>query len=397
MNFQRLWPICVIVLGLLPGVVILRLIWQVDADGLSPFIGKLPTWDYTNVWAGGVLAATGQISTLFDHEAYSAWLRAFFALPLANHEWSYPPSLLLLSVPLSRLPLYGSYAIWSAGTLAVLWLALRAGRLPLAVCVMVLASPGVLNNIEFGQNGALTAALLVGALLLAERRPVLAGFLMGLLSIKPHLGILLPVCVIASRNWRSAVAAGLTALALILVTALAFGWQVWTLFVSETEPLMRSILDAPWPMRYQFNAVTVFVLARALGADLYAAYVVQALVALAAAAVAWRAWRLPAVDPTARMALMVCLGLLATPYAFSYDLVAYSVAVAALVAAGGWRFTPLEVLAWLWPGVTREIALLGLPLTPLVVAATAWMAWQRLRPAPAPEAGVASWRLRPAQ
>jgi hypothetical protein len=396
MSFQRLWPICVVALGLVPGVVALWAIWQITPDGLSPVTQKLPTWDFTNLWAGGVLAAAGKSALLFDHDAYSAWLRAYFNLPLADHEWSYPPSLLLLGVPLSCLPLYGSYLVWTGGTLALLWGALRWGRLPLAACLMALASPGVLNNMAFGQNGALTAALLVGGMLLVERRPIVAGVLMGLLTMKPHLGILLPVCVIAAQNGRTLLAAALTALALIVVTALAFGWAVWPRFISETEPLMRAILEAPWPTGFQVNAVSLFMLARALGAALYLAYAVQVAATLAAAAIVWRAWRLPAVDPIARAALTICLGLLATPYAFSYDLVAYSVAVAALIARGGWRFTPFETLAWLWPGVTHAVTQkLALPLTPLIVAATAWFAWQQLRPASAPKPGAASWGLRP--
>jgi len=39
------------------------------------------------------------------------------------------------------------------------------------------------------------------SLLLLERRPVLAGCFIGLLSFKPQCGLLLPVALLASSQW----------------------------------------------------------------------------------------------------------------------------------------------------------------------------------------------------
>lgn len=50
------------------------------------------------------------------------------------------------------------------------------------------------------QNGFLSAGLFGGALVLLERRPVLAGALFGLLTYKPHLGLLVPIVLIA--DWH---------------------------------------------------------------------------------------------------------------------------------------------------------------------------------------------------
>ena len=79
-------------------------------------------------------------------------------------------------------------------------------------------------NAFFGQNGAFTAALLVGGLLAAPKRPILAGVLFGLLTVKPQLGILIPFCLLASRNWRAFASAAVTTVTLVLLTGLAFGF-----------------------------------------------------------------------------------------------------------------------------------------------------------------------------
>ena len=379
-NFASIAQFGVLALGLVPGLVLLVILWRLDDNGVSSLAGKLPTWDFTNLWAGGTLVRLDRLDILFDNEAYSSWLREFFHAPIDNQEWSYPPSMLLVGAPLSVIPLYVSYGLWTAGTLALLWLVLRRGGLALGACVLAIVSPAVLNNMLFGQNGAFTAALLIGALLAIDRRPVLAGVLMGLLTVKPQLGLLLPICLIASGNWRALIAAGLTALALVAASTLAFGWEAWRLFFTQTAPLMQGILEAPWPTGFQFNGISVFLMARAAGASLGFAYALQAVAALASAVIVWRAWRIAGADPVARMALTICLGLLATPYGFSYDLVAPGAGVAALIAMRGYRFSSAEMLAWLWPGLSYFVTQAALPLTAPVLAGIAWVAWTQLRP-----------------
>ena len=50
---------------------------------------------------------------------------------------------------------------------------------------LALAFPAVLVNIGHGQNGLLTAPLIGGALAVLDRRPIVAGILIGLLAYKP--------------------------------------------------------------------------------------------------------------------------------------------------------------------------------------------------------------------
>lgn len=377
-RMQRLLLAAVLAVGMFVGLVVIVRVWQVAPDGVSPFTLKLRQWDFTNLWAGGVLAASGKLGILFDHDAYNAWLHALFSPRTYPQEWSYPPSLLLLGVPLAQLSLPAAYTVWTLTTLAMLGLTLRWGGLSPWVCAAVLISPGELNNIAFGQNGALTATLLIGGLLLAERRPVASGILCGLLTIKPHLGILIPVCLLASRNWRALAAAIVTAGVLVGLTGFAFGWEVWRNFLTVTEPMMRGFMEAPYPHPYQSNAVTVFVMLRAAGAGLATAYAVQLVAVCCAATLAWRVWRLPNADPALQVAVTVCLTLLATPYGYCYDMAAYSAALAVLLARDGWRMTPLRAVAWLWPALVAPINHLVFPLTPFLLAGVAWWGWRSL-------------------
>jgi hypothetical protein len=316
---------------------------------------------------------------LFDRAAYSDAIRALVGQPLWDHEWSYPPSVLLFAVPLSVLPLVVAYGLWTSGTLATLWAALRAGGMPSSVCLAVVTGPAALLSAWFGQNGALSGALLAGGLLMVGRRPVAAGVLLGLLSFKPHLGILLPVVFLASRDWRALGVTIATAAALIVVSGALFGFSTWAGFVNETEPLMRTIMEAPYPGLYQRIEVTIFVAARANGLGLPAAYAVQAIAAACCAVLVWRAWRQPDIDSFARMAVTVALSLLASPYCYIYDMVALSAGIAAMAWRDGWRMDPLLAVAWLWPCIQRFFTpVFGFPVGAFVIAATAWVAWRRL-------------------
>lgn len=296
------------------------LLWQLDANGISIIGERLPYWDFSNLWAGSLMALHGQVKDLFDVAAYRANLDAIFGVALPPQEWSYPPSMLLIGVPLALLPIAAAYAVWTAGTLAAFHYALRPFRLPAAAHLFVLFSPAIWLNQFLGQNGALTGALLIGGFYLAPRRPVLAGVLFGLLTIKPHLGILIPFCLLASGNWRAILSAMATAALMAIATGLFFGFDVWMLFWTVTRRIMTIIMEAPFPQAYQTHAATLFVTMRSLGAGLAMAYAVQAVVTVAAIVGAVHLWRRSGtLDYRTRVCATCVLAILATPYGYSYD------------------------------------------------------------------------------
>lgn len=369
---ERRFAAFVVVAGIVVGLIYHAVLWTLDANGLSAQFGRLAYWDFSNLWSGSRMAIEGHVAFLFDVDAYRSTLRAWFTPALPDQEWSYPPSILLVGVPLALLPISLAYLVWTAGTVGVLHLAIRPLRLPLAVHVAVLASPAVFMNALFGQNGALTAALLVGGLLAAPRRPVLAGILFGLLTIKPHLGILVPFCLIASRNWTAFASAALATVVLALVTGMAFGVDVWSRFLTETGPLMTAIMEAPYPQTYHANALTVFILARSLGLDLAASYAVQGVATLAAIATAVWLW-LPSnpIDHRRRVVATAALAILATPYGYTYDTIPMCLAVAWLFAIAGHPALAPLALAWLFPYAVHMLNYHGVGLAVLVPATVA--------------------------
>ena len=56
---------------------------------------------------------------------------------------------------------------------------------------------------------------------------MLAGILFGLLTYKPHLGVVVPFALLALGAWRTIAAATVTAILLIAASVAMFGLDAW--------------------------------------------------------------------------------------------------------------------------------------------------------------------------
>jgi alpha-1,2-mannosyltransferase len=152
--------------------------------------------DGLDFWAGGFLAWHHRVQIVFDPVAYRGFLNGMFAATgpkLPIHMWSYPPNYLLLTAAFGWLAPWPAILIFDALSLALLIFLLRLARLPGLLVAAVAGSPVALENILEGQNAALMTALIGGGLMLIPSRPRLAGILIGLATIKPQLGLVLPL------------------------------------------------------------------------------------------------------------------------------------------------------------------------------------------------------------
>ncbi len=302
-----------------------------------------------------------------------------FGAGFTHQVWPYPPPTLLLAVPLSTLPLLPGFLLYTAGTVGLLWLALRSGGLTRAASAAVLFSPAVAHNALTGQNGSLIAAILFGGLSLVHRRPILAGAILGALVIKPQFGLLVPLCLVAAGHWRALLGMAISAGLLIVASAVFFGLDAWIGFFVHTRPMIAAILEAPWQaLPTQLIFASPLMAARSVGASLEVAYALQAAVTVLCAALAWRVWRMPDVNPMLRGTLTGLLAVAASPWVHSYDMVLLSVAVVVLVATPRRGSLLLLGFAWFWPGAV-DILPIPLPLSVASVACVTFLLWQEVR------------------
>jgi hypothetical protein len=180
-----------------------------------------------------------------------------------------------------------------------------------------------------GQNGFLTAALIGFALVFLEKRPVLAGICLGILTYKPHFGILFPLALAAGGHWRAFVTAGITALLLALASVVAFGIEPWLAFLRWLPVTSQTFLSEGQAEIEKMQSV--FALLRTLGAPEWLAWSVQGTLGAVIAVAIWQIWKNPA-RPFALKAAALGTGvLLATPYIYLYDMVTITIPMAFLI------------------------------------------------------------------
>ncbi len=197
--------------------------------------------------------------------------------------------------------------------------------------------------------------------------------------VKPQLGWLIPVALLAGRHFRALAAFAATALALILASLALFGADAWIAYAAQGATLKAVILEhgsGTW-----HRMMSLFVLVRHAGAPIGLAYGVQLAASAVVALLVAVTWHKGRGDD--RSAALLVLGMLAgSLYVSDYDCVM-------LVLAA----------CWLWPSATDwGRAWLALAIVaPLVTASLAsasglalgavllWppLVWAWLRTAPA--------------
>ena len=199
---------------------------------------------------------------------------------------------------------------------------------------LVLGFSATLVNIGYGHNGFLSAGLLGSGLILLDKSAYLAGFLLGLLTYKPHLAALIPIALIAGQKWKSLLAFLFSSALLILSSAAAFGLDTWIAFFKKI-PIMTMFLEEGyygWVVdRNKMSSIYAMILHA--GWSIEAARVIQGLVMCGLTILVAIVWYRKS-DTPKREAVLVLSILLFTPYVFEYDLTLLGLAVAWL----GWDY-----------------------------------------------------------
>jgi len=297
----------------------LRRVWLVDDNGAG-----IPI-DFVATWAAGHLAATGQAAAAYDLASITAAQLTVVSKIDGAYSWAYPPTYFLLAAPFGLLSYPAAALIWIGSTLAAYLAAITAILPRRATLLLAAASPFALWNAFGGQNGFLTAALMGGSLVLLDRRPILSGVLLGLLTLKPQLGILFPLLLILTGRWRTFCAAAVTATVMIAASCLVFGTSIWGDFLDSLRFQSEAVL-ARGDVHF-VKQQSVHALVRLAGGGEIAAWAAHLAAALAAIGFTVWIWLRP-VDYRLKAATLATAALIATPYLFIYDLPLLSIPLA---------------------------------------------------------------------
>ncbi|MGV7211760.1 glycosyltransferase family 87 protein [Bradyrhizobium sp. UFLA05-112] len=362
--------------------------WIYDANGLGN-----PT-DFVNVWAAGRLALDGNAIQAWDWQVQKQVEVAVLGQDFSGYfAWHYPPPFLFVAAFLAQFPYAVAFAGWAFASMLP-YVALMRAIVGRSFGVMLaIAFPATFDNLAIGQNGFLTASLIGGTLYLLPRHQVLAGICLGLLTYKPQYGLLFPLVLVASGEWKVFVSAAITAVCVVLTSMLVFGVESWVAFLHWMPMISKAVLSEgaeSW-LRLQ----SVFAMVRCLGGSETLGWALQAVVASAVAIGLVLMWRSKV--PYALKAAALATGtLLCSPYTYMYDFAVLAIPVAWLVRAGyddGFRaYEPCALgfmLALLasFPFLKIPVGLAATLIVAALIVARAVADWREL---PASPAGLAS-------
>jgi arabinofuranan 3-O-arabinosyltransferase len=263
-------------------------------------------------------------------------------------------------------------------TLFILVMAPLTHQIPSGLTI-VLAAPVVLLTLAIGNNSLLTSACMTAAIIaLGVGRQRSAGLLIALMTLKPSLGLLVPVVLIAARQWRAIAWATVGTVVLAAIGAAIFGTNYWLRFFDQLGNASAMLASGSLPFE---RMITWYAFLRVAGLAhdlaLIGQLAVTALVMFAVGAL----WARRSGQFDLRAAAF-CFGLpLATPYAFYYELVFSLAGILFLLRArSAWPGAVWCLFAMLWttPGLglfaasVVPVALLGAPLQTIALGITLW-------------------------
>jgi arabinofuranan 3-O-arabinosyltransferase len=291
----------------------LRGTWLIAPDG-----GGVAT-DFVNVWAAGKLALAGHAAAAYDWPTHKLAEVSAVGHPFDGYfGWHYPPTFLFVAIALALLPYAPALLLWALVTFPAYLITARAIIGDRSGYLLAAAFPPVIANFFVGQNGFFSMTLFGSALVLLEKRqPIAAGVMLGLLTYKPHLGVLFPVALIAAGEWRLFVSAGIVAALMAVAAWLAFGGDSWLAFVGHIGQSSQAVFSEGKADLTKLQ--TVFGLVRDLGGGETVAWIVQGALAMAAVVAVALIWR-SQLAYEIKAATLGTAALVATPYLYTYDL-----------------------------------------------------------------------------
>jgi len=354
--------------------------------GRLDLFGQLKGPDFVHFYALGGAVLAGRFDLLYDVQGlYEFQTSLVPESALLRFEPVYGPQTALLFAPLAWLPYRGALLVWSAATAVgyatVIGLARRRWPGPFADRTFVMAAaaafPPFWSLILHGQTTVVPWLAFGLAWLALERgHRFAAGAALGLLTVKPQLGLVAAGVVVLCAEWRLAAGAIASLAAQGALVWAVMGKGVWSAYAATLRGLPE-IAARLEPRPFQMHSL------RAL-TSLVPDPAGTVLWALGSTVIIWftaRAWR--GTGPlAARFGVLVLASVLVSPHLTAYDATVLALAV---LLCGGWVLTEdRPSTARFWPATYWLVVSFLVPVAWFVrvqpsVILQAWLFWMCIR------------------
>lgn len=338
--------------------------------------------DFVAFWSASREIIAGNLTSLYTPDGLDAAIQAHRpGVDVTGLTWQYPPHASLIFSPIGYLPYSVAYSLWCGLGISVFTAVLISIGLKGRFLIAILATIPIVIALNTGQNALFTGSLLLVAVFYAKPKPLIAGLAAGLLTVKPQLGILLPILFVAGGHWRVFVSAAAVAIALCSWSYVVAGAESWTAFFAYLGIVSGSVADGLMPL---YKMVNVFSAARLAQIPEAIAIALSVLTFAASLyAIVWTSRNTK--DARWHYAVLASTTLLTTPYSMYYELALIVPALAFVVLHGArtqwlrWERESIAAVAFIslvLPGPTTQI---GLSLGFVICLGTTLIVLRRIR------------------
>lgn len=287
--------------------------------------------DFVSFWSAGRMALDGNPGSAYNIIAHHQ-VELSAAPDVGLMPFPYPPPFLMVVTPFALATFPIAFILWILITGAFYTIAgERVAPVP-----YVLASPPVLTGTMVGQSSLLTGGMLIFGLTLLARKRFLAGAILGLLVIKPQLALMLPIAMLAGKQWSAIAGAILSSAATLLLALLIFGLDSYRGFFNILPHYVTYLQESRWQWA---ELASTFAFMRYFGISASASLMVHLTVTIGAALITATAW---ARDWDEKVPILSAATLLAPAYLLTYDAVLLIIPAGVLIAQK--RFRALGLL-----------------------------------------------------
>ena len=328
-----------IIYGALFFMMTLVLTWF--APGLGYGAKGVVGGDFLAFYTAGEMTLEGRALEAYDFEAFDAALQTRVANEHLGMMWQYPPVMFFLVGLLALMPYKLSLWIWIISTAAIFVWALRRLLESAApelknqrlATLLILTSPLCLMVVTSGQVSLLTAALLMTAAFRPNTHWLWAGLAAGLLTVKPQLGVLIPLAYIMAGAWRAFGVAAVTVVVLHAVSVFVFGPETVSAFFNAVVRLQSDVAGSgthtpPVNMTTLLGQLRYWQVPSSIAMPMH---LLLAALIFVSVTVLWRRHARRERTALYLAALTGAGAILVTPYAYAYEMAALTPAAIWLV------------------------------------------------------------------
>ncbi|MEO0569629.1 MAG: glycosyltransferase family 87 protein [Pseudomonadota bacterium] len=346
-NTKRGWQFAL--LGAIVTVMYFLLVVVVSTFELAQTDRIVVQVDFYVFWATAKLALAGTPLDAFDMERLREVAKVVEGDWMV---WLYPPGFMAFLTPFGLLNFSFAWGVFGALSLIALISAARTfseGTIPLLVATTL--APVLIPTLIVGQMSIFwSAGLVAGLAALYTGRPILAGVFIGLLTIKPQLGLMIPFALLAIGAWRTILSASVTAVIILAVPLAYYGLEYldeMLSIMSELTHAVRGSIDQAHLIVSAYSALAI------IGVPEDIALVAQWCLTALCALLVFLVWKADKTSFDQRASVLLLAIPLASPYLWYYEAAILAPAALFMWRAGVLSLRPTRAAIGLamWIGI----------------------------------------------